>query len=68
MFKSLSPLWLEKAFLRKLFKLIRKYGIVLVLQGLIEFAKTDEKDPKMFILAADLTKAMHRYKHGDNNG
>ena len=57
-----SALWLRKAFFRKLFKMIRKYGISLVLQGLIEFAKTDEKDPKMFVLAADLTKALHRYK------
>jgi hypothetical protein len=57
-----SALWLKKAFFRKLFKMIRKHGISLVLQGLIEFAKTDEKDPKMFVLATDLTKALHRYK------
>lgn len=60
-----SPLWLQKAFFRKLFRLIRKYGITLVIQGLIEFAKTDDKDPRMSILAADLTKALHRYKEGE---
>jgi len=60
-----SALWLRKAFFRKLFRLIRKHGIALVLQGLIEFAKTDDKDPRMAILAADLDKALHRYKTGE---
>lgn len=57
-----SALWLQKAFFRKLFRLIRKHGIALVLQGLIEFAKTDDKDPRMKVLATDLEKALSRYK------
>lgn len=57
-----TTLFFQKVLFRQLFKLIRKHGIGLVLQGLIEFAKTDEKDPKMSVLAADLTKALHRYK------
>ena len=57
-----SPLWLRKAFFRKLFRLIRKHGVVLVLQGMIEFAKTDDSDPRMTLLAADLTKALSNYR------
>lgn len=58
-----SPRLLEKLFLRKLFALIRKYGISLVIKGIIEFARTsDEKDKPMHTLADDLELAIERYK------
>lgn len=59
---TINPLFFEKVLFKKLFQLIRKHGIGLVLQGLIEFAKTDTKEPKMAILAKDMQKALDRYK------
>lgn len=57
-----NALFVQKLFFKKLFRLIRKHGIALVLQGLIEFAKTDEKDSRMKVLSEDLQKALDRYK------
>ena len=54
----------QKVLFHKLFQLIRKHGIALVLQGLIEFAETDKKDPRMKLLAEDMQRALTRYKNG----
>lgn len=54
---------MEKLFFRRLFRLIRKYGVALVLRGMIEFCKTDESDPRLKALAEDLEKALARYKN-----
>lgn len=45
---------------KMLFKLVRKYGIVVVLRGLIEVAKTD-KDDRMKVLVQDLNVALTKY-------
>lgn len=48
--------------LKILFKLVRKHGMPLVLQGLIELARSDKKDKRMQVLADDLETALERYK------
>jgi len=43
-------------------KLVKKYGMQLVLKGLIEVCKLMHTDPKMLQLAADLDVVLQRYK------
>jgi hypothetical protein len=57
--------FLEGILLRQLIRLVRKYGIIGVLQALIQIAKTDTDKPKRTkTLVADLERALTNYKEG----
>src|SRR2546425_92036 len=54
--------FLKKMLIKKLLKLIKRHGMSLTIQALIEIARADKDNKKMQELALDLEKALSKYK------
>ena len=59
-----SPQFFKKLLLKKLMVLIRKYGIVLVLQGIVQLLKDSNKKSERK-LAEEIDRAIDRFKNPD---